>query len=193
MDFEKCATTSTAVGLSFLVGTDAHRACVIESESFLAHSVASSISRFTSATEIPFIFATFRRAFLAIRLFIEPHFFESIHPFNIWHFQINNIIFGITKYVNVFIRYNFDRGDCMKKRILPLGDRNMIGARVTIARKNLAMKQIELLSKLQTAGVDISVPALSLLEGQKRPVSDVELNALANILNVSVDWLLGRE
>ena len=52
------------------------------------------------------------------------------------------------------------------------------------------MKQVELLAKLQLAGIDISVPALSLLEGQKRPV---ELNALADILNVSVDWLLGRE
>ena len=55
------------------------------------------------------------------------------------------------------------------------------------------MKQVELLAKLQLAGIDISVPALSLLEGQKRPVSDIELNALAYILNVSVDWLLGRE
>ena len=69
----------------------------------------------------------------------------------------------------------------------------MIGARVTEARKNLGMKQVELLSKLQIAGIDISIPALSLLEGQKRPVSDLELNALADILNVSVDWLLGRE
>ena len=55
------------------------------------------------------------------------------------------------------------------------------------------MKQVELLAKLQLAGIDISLPALSLLEGQKRPVSDIELNALTDILNVSVDWLLGRE
>ena len=53
--------------------------------------------------------------------------------------------------------------------------------------------QVELLAKLQLAGIDLSVPALSLLEGQKRPVSDIELNALATILGVSVDWLLGRE
>ena len=81
----------------------------------------------------------------------------------------------------------------LKKRKLALGDRNIIGARVTEARKAQGMKQIELLTKLQLAGIDISSPALSLLEGQKRPVSDIELNALANILNVSVDWLLGRE
>ena len=81
----------------------------------------------------------------------------------------------------------------MKTRKLDLGDRNLIGARVTKARQERGMKQVELLAKLQLAGVDMSVPALSLLEGQKRPVSDIELNALADILNVSVDWLLGRE
>ena len=81
----------------------------------------------------------------------------------------------------------------MKLRKLELGSRNIIGARVTLARKNIGMKQIELLAMLQTVGVDISSPALSLLEGQKRPVTDIELNALADILCVSVDWLLGRE
>ena len=81
----------------------------------------------------------------------------------------------------------------MKPRKLKLGDRNIIGARVTEARNNIGMKQIELLARLQTAGIDISTPALSLLERQKRPVSDIELNALADILGVSVDWLLGRD
>ena len=81
----------------------------------------------------------------------------------------------------------------MKPRKLALGNRNIVGARVTEARKSLGMKQVELLTKLQLAGVDISVPALSLLEGQKRMVSDFEVRALADVLNVSVDWLLGRE
>lgn len=81
----------------------------------------------------------------------------------------------------------------MKKRKLPLGGKNLVGARVTQARLLLGMKQGELLTKLQTSGVDLSAPALSLLEGQKRPVSDIELNALADILGVSVDWLMGRK
>ena len=81
----------------------------------------------------------------------------------------------------------------MKTRKLELGDRNIIGARVTEARNRIGMKQIELLAKLQVAGIEISIPALSLLEGQKRPVSDKELAALADILGVSVDWLLGRD
>lgn len=81
----------------------------------------------------------------------------------------------------------------MKPRKLALGNRNLIGARVTQARNMQGMKQVELLAKLQLAGIDISVPALSLLEGQKRPVSDIELTALADALNVSVNWLLGKE
>jgi len=81
----------------------------------------------------------------------------------------------------------------LKPRKLALGNRNIVGSRVTEARLALGMKQVELLAKLQLAGVDMSVPALSLLEGQKRPVSDIELNALADILGVSVDWLLGRD
>jgi transcriptional regulator with XRE-family HTH domain len=79
----------------------------------------------------------------------------------------------------------------LKKRVLELGNRNIVGARVTNARKNINMKQNELLAKLQLDGVEISSPALSLLEGQKRPVSDIELKALAKNLGVSVDWLLG--
>ncbi len=81
----------------------------------------------------------------------------------------------------------------MKPRKLALGNRNMVGQRVTLARKRLGMKQVELLTQLQLAGIDMSAPALSLLEGQKRPVSDFELNALATILDVSPGWLLGRE
>ena len=80
----------------------------------------------------------------------------------------------------------------LKTRKLELGTKNLVGARVTQARLARGMKQTELLAQLQLAGVDLSVPALSLLEGQKRPVSDIELNALADILKVSPDWLLGR-
>lgn len=49
----------------------------------------------------------------------------------------------------------------------------------------------DLLARLQVKGVDISLPALSLLEGQKRPVSDIELKALVEVLQVDVRWLLG--
>lgn len=79
----------------------------------------------------------------------------------------------------------------MNKRKLALGDRNIIGARVTEARAAQGILQKDLLARLQVKGVDISLPALSLLEGQKRPVSDIELKALAEVLGVDVRWLLG--
>ena len=53
----------------------------------------------------------------------------------------------------------------MKPRKLELGDRNIIGKRVTEERLAQGMKQVELFAKLQLVGVDLSVPALSLLEG----------------------------
>lgn len=81
----------------------------------------------------------------------------------------------------------------MKTRKLPLGDRNLIGMRVTQARALRAMRQCELLVLLQAEGIELSIPALSLLEGQKRPVNDQELVALARVLDVSVTWLLGLE
>ena len=83
--------------------------------------------------------------------------------------------------------------DILNTRKLELGNRNIVGRRVTEMRKKQGMKQIELLAKLQVKGVDISVPSLSLLEGQKRLVTDIELKALAEIFGVSADWLLGRE
>lgn len=80
----------------------------------------------------------------------------------------------------------------MKLRRLELGSKNLVGARVTEARQMRGMKQVELLARLQTRGIDISIPALSLLKGQKRPVTDIELAALSDVLGVSVDWLLER-
>lgn len=79
------------------------------------------------------------------------------------------------------------------KRKQTLGNQNVVGHRVTAIRKKKGMKQCELLAKLQTAGIDINPAALSKLEGQVRFCKDYELSALAEILGVTTDWLLGRE
>ncbi len=78
----------------------------------------------------------------------------------------------------------------MRLRSQPLGNKNLIGARVELARKKHGMKQKELLAQLQVRGVDLNASGLSKLEGQVRSVSDFELLALSRILNVSVNWLL---
>ena len=60
-------------------------------------------------------------------------------------------------------------------------------------RKELDMKQKALLAQLQIRGINITASGLSKLEGQLRKVSDYELVALAEILEVSFAWLLGTE
>ena len=81
----------------------------------------------------------------------------------------------------------------MKPRKLELGDRNIIGKRVTEARLAQGMKQVELLAKLQLAGINIERDSVSRIEIGTRFVADYELRELAIILKVSVDWLLGIE
>ena len=69
---------------------------------------------------------------------------------------------------------------------------NIIGRRMRIARamKNPPMNQQELLAKLQTADVDISQSTLSKIENGNRYVTDIELKAISEALNVSVLWLM---
>lgn len=79
---------------------------------------------------------------------------------------------------------------CTRK--LVLGNRNIVDARVTEARSAAGILQKDLLARFQVSGMEISHPALSLLEGQERPVSDIEFKALAEILNIDVRWMLGQ-
>ncbi|MBQ6864529.1 MAG: XRE family transcriptional regulator [Clostridia bacterium] len=81
----------------------------------------------------------------------------------------------------------------MRIREQQLGTRNIVGARVEQRRKELGMKQKDLLTQLQIGGIDLNASGLSKLEGQIRSVSDYELVALAQVLEVSVLWLLGIE
>lgn len=78
----------------------------------------------------------------------------------------------------------------MRIRKKELGDKNLVGARIEAARRSRGMKQKELLAQLQVRGVDINASALSKLEGQLRIVTDIELLAFSEILDVDVLWLL---
>ena len=81
----------------------------------------------------------------------------------------------------------------MRVRKQPLGERNIVGVRVEKARKSINMKQKDLLTQLQVRGVELNASGLSKLEGQLRYVTDFELVALADVLGVSINWLVGRE
>ncbi len=78
----------------------------------------------------------------------------------------------------------------MKPRKQALGDKNIVGAKVTELRKKNNLKQKDLLAKLQTHGIDINPSSLSKLEGQTRPVTDIEVKTLAMIFSVTSDELL---
>ncbi len=81
----------------------------------------------------------------------------------------------------------------MKPRRQELGNKNIIGHKITRLRKERKIKQKELLVRMQTSGIDINPSSLSKLEGQTRPVTDIELKVLAKIFSLSADELLNDE
>ena len=78
----------------------------------------------------------------------------------------------------------------MKPRKAEYGNKNICGANIERIRKAMGMKQATLISQMQLLGVDINPSSLSKLEGQTRSATDIELKAIAKILNVSLEELL---
>lgn len=70
--------------------------------------------------------------------------------------------------------------------------KNIVGARVRQARKSAKpqITQLDLVARLQLLGMMIDQSGLSKIESGRRPVSDIEVVALARALKVSVEWLL---
>ncbi|KOA19491.1 helix-turn-helix domain protein [Clostridium homopropionicum DSM 5847] len=79
------------------------------------------------------------------------------------------------------------------KLILDSEERNIAGSRVKIARLKNNMTQQELSVKLETLAVYVDRASISKLEQKKRIITDIELVALSQVLNVSVSWLLGQD
>lgn len=74
-------------------------------------------------------------------------------------------------------------------------EKNLIGDRVYQARHKSKPKitQSDLLARLAVRGVELEKTTISKIEAKTRPVTDVELVAIADALGVGVLWLLGRE
>ena len=72
------------------------------------------------------------------------------------------------------------------------GDMNICGAKIEAIRKERGIKQTEMIESLNLQGIEITSSGLSKIEGQHRGIADYELLAIANTLDVSVDFLLGR-
>lgn len=74
------------------------------------------------------------------------------------------------------------------------GSNNICGKRVRDLRTRLSERtsQRKLADMLQMAGLDIDKNAIQKIESGKRFVTDVELRALAKVLGVSYQELLGE-
>jgi transcriptional regulator with XRE-family HTH domain len=70
--------------------------------------------------------------------------------------------------------------------------KNIVGVRVREARKasKPPITQTDLIARLQVLDMIIDQPGLSKIENGQRPVTDIEVVALAKALKVTEEWLL---
>lgn len=78
----------------------------------------------------------------------------------------------------------------MRIRKQEIGDKNIIGQKVEARRKEIGMKQRDLLTQLQIKGIEINASGLSKIEGQLRTVNDYELKAISEVIGMPVNELL---
>lgn len=73
--------------------------------------------------------------------------------------------------------------------------KNIVGRRVAEARRgcNPALTQDDLSGRLARLGIQLDRAAIAKIENNYRHVLDYELKALADVLGVGVNWLLGDE
>lgn len=73
------------------------------------------------------------------------------------------------------------------------GKNNVCGEKVASLRKQIGISQRELADRLQLSGLDIDKNAVQRIECGKRFVTDIEIVALAKVLAVGAEELLGIE
>jgi transcriptional regulator with XRE-family HTH domain len=73
--------------------------------------------------------------------------------------------------------------------------KNIVGRRVAEARRSCkpVLTQDALSGRLARLGVQLDRAAIAKIESNRRFVLDYELKALASVLGVEVNWLLGNQ
>ncbi len=69
----------------------------------------------------------------------------------------------------------------------------MIGSKIKEARIKAGMSQKQLSEKLELMAVYTCRGSVSRIENGKRAVTDIEIDAISKILNVSLDYLFDRK
>ena len=67
--------------------------------------------------------------------------------------------------------------------------KNIIGPKIRTARNNSDMSQEKLAARLQVMGIRIDRSAIAKIETGRRPVSDIEIAAIAETLGIELSWL----
>ena len=79
------------------------------------------------------------------------------------------------------------------KRIIDTQQTNIIGERIKQAREQKGYSQKQLSEKMELMAVYTCRGSISRIENGKRMISDIEIDAISKILNVSLDYLFGRD
>lgn len=91
-----------------------------------------------------------------------------------------------------FLIINILKGEIMKIYDYN-AKKNICGNRVHEARCRKRLTQSDLAAKMQINGITIERDSISRIEKGTRFVADYEVKVFANILGVTVDWLLSEE
>jgi transcriptional regulator with XRE-family HTH domain len=70
------------------------------------------------------------------------------------------------------------------------GEKNLVSSRLIELRKQQNLSQRDLAHKLQLAGYDMDKNVITRIETNKRYVTDIELRALSQVLDVSYAYLI---
>ena len=78
------------------------------------------------------------------------------------------------------------------KRIIDGEQLNIVGAKIKEARQKKGYSQKQLSEKLELMAVYTCRGSISRIENGKRAVTDIEIDAISKILDVSLNYLFGR-
>lgn len=78
----------------------------------------------------------------------------------------------------------------MPKPRTETGEKNLVGQRLKALRERDGISQRDLAYRLQLIGVDMDKNVITRIETNKRYVTDLELQAIAKIFNVTYEYLI---
>ncbi len=78
------------------------------------------------------------------------------------------------------------------KRIIDGSSANIIGAKIKQAREAKGYSQKQLSDKLELLAVYTCRGSISRIENGKRAITDIEIDAISKVLDVSLDFLFSK-